>query len=113
MECKVIANILVSVIGLWVLSIVLLVSSELVNGMVVGQQVWFHYAAMAFAGSVLLTWIMQKKKIAIAFTLPDLLVLALSGLLLFTKKDKKILLHSLFFSKLIKTHYLSYIKRIY
>lgn len=84
MECKVIANILVSVTSVWILSIVLIVSPELVNGMVVGQQVWFHYAAMAFAGSVLLTWIMQKKKIAIAFTLPDLLVFALSGLLLFT-----------------------------
>ena len=85
MECKVIANILVSVTSVWILSIVLIVSPELVNGMVVGQQVWFHYAAMAFAGSVLLTWIMQKK-IVIAFTLPDLLVLALSGLLLFTYK---------------------------
>lgn len=83
MECKVISNILVSVTSVWILSIVLIVSPELVNGMVVGQQVWFHYAAMAFAGSVLLTWIMQKK-IVIAFTLPDLLVLALSGLLLFT-----------------------------
>ncbi|MDD4404797.1 MAG: O-antigen ligase family protein [Parabacteroides sp.] len=83
MECKVIANILVSVTSVWILSIVLIVSPELVNGMVVGQHVWFHYAAMAFAGSVLLTWIMQKK-IVIAFTLPDLLVLALSGLLLFT-----------------------------
>ena len=53
---KVITYILVCFSGSLTLATVLLMWPELVNGMVVGQQIWFQWLSMIFVGSVAFMW---------------------------------------------------------
>ena len=72
---KVVTYILVCFSGSLTLATVLLMWPELVNGMVVGQQIWFQWLSMIFVGSVAFMWFFNKNKVDLVFTLPDFLVL--------------------------------------
>ena len=79
---KVITYILVCILCSLMLTTVLLMWPELVNGMVVGQQIWVQWISIFFAGSVAILWFLQKNKVAFVFTLPDFMVLILGALAL-------------------------------
>lgn len=81
---KVITYILVCFSGSLTLATVLLMWPELVNGMVVGQQIWFQWLSMIFVGSVAFMWFFNKNKVDLIFTLPDFLVLLMGALVLYS-----------------------------
>ena len=81
---KVVTYILVCFSGSLTLATVLLMWPELVNGMVVGQQIWFQWLSMIFVGSVAFMWFFNKNKVDLIFTLPDFLVLLMGALVLYS-----------------------------
>lgn len=72
---------LLSTSGMLLLCIIFAINPGIYHGEVIGRICWFHYASVAFAGSLLFMELTSRKRVFI-FSLPDVLVLLLLGIVL-------------------------------